>query len=111
MKNVRTKVVLPTRRVNEFADVLLDMVERMPKKHLRRMDFCGHLGVSPNPICTYGRIIIRMHYFMAAFQYIHNQITEDEFWKIQKEYYRLDYEYWGERKFDTYHKRLLLPKL
>ena len=102
----------PMRDLNKFADVLRQLVEMMPeKKHLKLGDYIGHLGLGYNPICSYGRVIIRREFFQKTYSYIYGQISEDEFLKIQKEYYRLDHEYWGERKFDTYHKRLLLPKL
>ena len=106
------EAISPMRDLNKFADVLCQLVEMMPeKKHLRRVDYIGHLGLGNNTICSYGRVIIRREFYQKTYFYIYGQISEDEFLKIQKDYYKMDYEYYGERKFDTYHKRLLLPKL
>lgn len=99
------------REVNKLADILCDMESRLNDPLLHHSDFCGHLGLSPNPHLTWGRVILRTWFFQNVLKYIWREISADEYNNIRKEYYRIDYLFWGYRIFDTYHKTLLLPKL
>lgn len=99
------------RELNKLADILDDMQSRLNDPLLCHRDFCGHLGIGNNKHLTWFRVIVRTWFFQNTLKYIWKQITAEEYEKIKREYYKKDYDFWGERIFDTYHKMIFLPNL